>query len=263
MKIRSLLALTLTAVATVGPCAASAAGESLSTKYTLLVGHPDPHGGAVGTVLLVPGTLIPSMEGPGELAEKLEEAYRLERVVVETQYMRRAAEGERVEIPAEDLGLDVSATLVGFNESVATYQVQVHHAGELLADTPVSVKRGARAIVGSRDGEAAPYLFIVIYPEGLDVQPAEKANKPKVLERVNPKYPPLARKNGISGTVLLNVLVDRTGACRVVEVLESPDPLLSDAARDAVELWRFEPGLDEAGNPTDSEITLTIAFQLR
>ena len=79
MKIRSLLALTLAAVATVGPCAAAAAGESLSTSYTLLVGHPDPLGDAVGTVLLVPGTLIPSMEGPGELAEKLREAYRLEK----------------------------------------------------------------------------------------------------------------------------------------------------------------------------------------
>jgi len=263
MKIRSLLALTLAAVVTVGPCAAAAAGESLSTDYTLLVGHPDPLGGAVGTVLLVPGTLIPSMEGPGELAEKLKEAYRLEKVVVETQYKRRAAAGERVEIPAEDLGLEVSATLVGFNESVATYQVQVRHAGEVLADTPVSAKRGARSIVGSRDGEAAPYLFVVIHPEGHDTQTAGKASKPKVLERVNPKYPPPARKGGISGTVLLNVLVDRNGSSRVLEVLESPDPLLSDAARDAVEKWKFEPGRDEAGNPTDSETTITIQFKLR
>ena len=261
MKIRSLLVLSLAAFVTVVPCAV--AGESLSTSYTLLVGHPDPHGDAVGTVLLLPGTLVPPMEGPGELAEKLKEAYRLEKVVVETQYKRQAAVGERVEIPAEDLGLEVSAKLVGFNDLVATYQVQVHHAGEVLADTPVSAKRGARSIVGSRDGEAAPYLFIVINPEGHDTQTAGKASKPKVLERVNPKYPPLARQGGISGTVLLNVLVDRNGSSRVLEVLESPDPVLSDAARDAVEKWRFEPGRDEAGNPTDSETTITIQFKLR
>lgn len=67
---------------------------------------------------------------------------------------------------------------------------------------------------------------------------------PKPVERVAPEYPSRARSKSIEGSVTLSVLVDESGAVRDVQVLEADPPgVFDDAARTAVQGWRFEPGL--------------------
>src|SRR5882762_6316909 len=58
----------------------------------------------------------------------------------------------------------------------------------------------------------------------------------KLKHSVEPAYPPLARKQGVEGTVKLRIIVGVGGAVRQVKVLSGP-PLLTMAAVDAVRLW--------------------------
>jgi TonB family protein len=250
------------AVGSVPPVFAEEEGpRRLLTSYALLVGFPDLAETSRGSVLIVPGTVIPDTGDPEKLDKQLKDAYRLEGIVRKSDYMRRMNVGEATRMPSSEPGIDIRVTLVGFNEAVATYRVELTHDGQLLADTPVSVRRGGRAVVGSRNGEAAPYVFLVVGA------PDEKADgeafaKPQVIERVNPHYPESARKAGIQGTVLLETLVSPDGSCRVIDVLESPDPLLTEAAREAVEQWRYEPARKPDGRPAEVQMTLTIRFRL-
>ncbi len=67
------------------------------------------------------------------------------------------------------------------------------------------------------------------------------AVKPKILKKVAPIYPPMARKVGLEGMVVLKVLVGTRGDVEKVEVLKSI-PMLDGAAIDAVRKFKFSPG---------------------
>jgi len=244
--------------------AAAGAEEGIETTYTLLVGHPESDSEPSGTVLIVPGPLMPSMKGPDELSAKLREAYRLKNVTIEGVYLERMETGRTLKMPSPAPEIDIRLTLTGSDDSVATYRVKMTDAGEVLVDTPVSVKRGGRAVVGSRNGEAAPYVFAWIGAAGADPDTGNDPGivEPRVVARINPRYPEQARKNRIQGEVILKALVDKKGDCRVMEIVSSPDPLLSEAAREAVEQWKYEPGRSATGEIVEAEMAITVKFRL-
>jgi TonB family protein len=84
---------------------------------------------------------------------------------------------------------------------------------------------------------------------------------PKVVHRVEPAYSDEARRNRVSGIVILEVLIDATG--HVTEVLPlKPLPYgLTAAAVDAVKQWTFEPAT-LAGKPVPVIFDLTVNFKL-
>ncbi|MGM0413381.1 MAG: energy transducer TonB [Pseudomonadota bacterium] len=55
-------------------------------------------------------------------------------------------------------------------------------------------------------------------------------------------YPPEAKRDGITGYVVLNLLINAEGEVEKVQVLEAePEGVFEEAAREAVENWRFTP----------------------
>lgn len=64
-----------------------------------------------------------------------------------------------------------------------------------------------------------------------------------VVRNTAPAYPAEALARGLGGRVLLQIAVDSGGAPvpETLRVLESPDPLLEDAARTALLQFRFTP----------------------
>lgn len=65
---------------------------------------------------------------------------------------------------------------------------------------------------------------------------------PKPRKRSPIVYPELARKQGISGYVLMNVLIDEGGNVDDVELLESkPKEVFDLQAESTIRKWKFEP----------------------
>ena len=65
---------------------------------------------------------------------------------------------------------------------------------------------------------------------------------PKPVTRGAFKYPPVAKKNGVKGYVLLSILVETDGSVNQVQVLESnPSGIFDAAAMQGIRAWHFEP----------------------
>ena len=86
--------------------------------------------------------------------------------------------------------------------------------------------------------------------------------QPEELERVIPRYPPEARRNGVAGAVVIRGIVRRDGTIDNVEILKDLPYGLGDAAREAVSRWRFRPATYR-GEPIDVYYTVTVNFRLR
>lgn len=76
----------------------------------------------------------------------------------------------------------------------------------------------------------------------------------KIKSKVDPEYPELARKNNISGSVRLELLVTTDGKVKNVKVLGG-NPVLVQAAVAAVTKWKYEPASEE------STIVAKVDFQ--
>nr|WP_092073035.1 energy transducer TonB [Dendrosporobacter quercicolus]NSL48801.1 energy transducer TonB [Dendrosporobacter quercicolus DSM 1736]SDM53153.1 outer membrane transport energization protein TonB [Dendrosporobacter quercicolus] len=88
---------------------------------------------------------------------------------------------------------------------------------------------------------------------------------PGVLSKVEPSYPPAARKAGHEGVAVLRVKVLSNGRPDEVSVTSSSgSPLLDDAAVSAVRKWRFIPAKDRrSGKTVPAFIRLPVSFKLR
>lgn len=71
----------------------------------------------------------------------------------------------------------------------------------------------------------------------------ELSKAPTFKNKVEPKYPDQAKRDGIEGTVQLEILIDEGGRVRKVKVIKSPGHGLERAAIAAVSKSRFNPGL--------------------
>ena len=67
----------------------------------------------------------------------------------------------------------------------------------------------------------------------------------KVKNRVPPAYPELARRLNITGTVRVLVVVAPSGSLKTTKVVGG-NPVLVNAALDALKKWKFEPATDES-----------------
>ncbi len=82
----------------------------------------------------------------------------------------------------------------------------------------------------------------------------------RIINRIQPIYPPLARQTRISGTVRLHAIIGKDGTIQQLEVL-SGHPLLQQAALDAVRQWRYQPTLLN-GEPVEVDTTIDVIFSL-
>src|SRR5215470_8810255 len=82
----------------------------------------------------------------------------------------------------------------------------------------------------------------------------------RIINRIQPVYPPLARQTRISGTVRLHAIISKDGTIQQLEVM-SGHPLLQQAALDAVRQWRYQPTLLN-GEPVEVDTTIDVIFSL-
>jgi TonB family protein len=92
-------------------------------------------------------------------------------------------------------------------------------------------------------------------PVGGDVKPA------KLIGKVDPAYPALARNQHVSGDVRIDALIDANGRVTTMKVISGPT-LLHQAAMEALRQWKYQPAsLD--GKPVPMHLTVTLQFRLQ
>jgi len=72
----------------------------------------------------------------------------------------------------------------------------------------------------------------------------------KVVNRVVPQYPELARTMNLRGTVRVEALVLPNGSVKSVEV-RGGHPILAQAAESAIRKWRWQPAKTETREPIE------------
>lgn len=91
---------------------------------------------------------------------------------------------------------------------------------------------------------------------GGDIQAPDK------IHHVPPEYPELARRARLSGVVILEATIDREGNVINVNVLRGLGLGLDEAARSAVQQWKYTPTFYN-GRPVEVLLTVTVQFTLQ
>lgn len=94
------------------------------------------------------------------------------------------------------------------------------------------------------------------YRAGSGVEP------PRLLREVKAQYTDEARRSGITGNVLLEIVINRDGAVGEVSVRRGLGAGLDQRAIDAVRQWRFAPAR-RLGQPVDVIVEVAVEFMLR
>lgn len=81
-----------------------------------------------------------------------------------------------------------------------------------------------------------------------------------LIHQVKPVYPKDAKKQHITGTVLLHAIIAQDGTMKTVEYVSGP-PELRDSATEAVKQWRYKPTLLR-GEPIEVDTTISVVFAL-
>lgn len=154
-------------------------------------------------------------------------------------------EEQPASVPAFDPGLYVHGALEGPSAVRAGIAA---HAAAVAPPPPAEARRTAEAPKPPAERPAARVRM------GGDVQAA------KILNRVIPAYPPLARQARIAGVVELMGIISRDGRIQQLRVV-SGHPLLVPAALEAVRQWTYRPTLLN-GEPVEVIAPITVHFTL-
>lgn len=86
--------------------------------------------------------------------------------------------------------------------------------------------------------------------------------EPVVVRQVPPKYPDIAQRAGLEGTVYVMVWVDKEGKARKAKIMKSDAEVFNQAAIDAAMQWVFTPALQQK-KPIDVWISIPFKFRLK
>jgi periplasmic protein TonB len=89
---------------------------------------------------------------------------------------------------------------------------------------------------------------------GGDVKP------PRLIYRIDPDYPVIAKISRIQGDVVIDAVIDAKGNVVQMRLVSGP-PLLTKQAMDALSHWRYQPTLLN-GEPVAVEFRVVVAFTL-
>jgi TonB family protein len=85
---------------------------------------------------------------------------------------------------------------------------------------------------------------------------------PQCVYCPQPEYSQKARKDRVSGTVVLDVIVTADGQIAKPVVLKGPSNELSEQALEAVRGWKMKPASGPDGKPIDCRVNIQVNFHL-
>ena len=85
--------------------------------------------------------------------------------------------------------------------------------------------------------------------------------KPRPLSTPQPEFPEVMRKKGLVGEAWIHFIIDESGEVKRAYVGKRTNELFAAAALEAVQGWKFEPGM-RAGKPVKSRAVVPVQFNL-
>jgi protein TonB len=137
-------------------------------------------------------------------------------------------------------------------EHVPRMESHVTPSGQMVPEGVPGAAGGSAGLGSGGEGEldASPSVFYAF------------DTPPRMVERVVPEYPAVAKAQGSEGTVVLNANVDERGRVLQVWVARATAPeILIEAAVDALYRSRFAPG-SQQGIPVKCTVAVPFNFRL-
>ena len=141
------------------------------------------------------------------------------------------------------------------------------HAKIMNSEEPLAV-----AIVGMGEGSGDGIKAVTTILNNSAASPIVRQATPKkttvssgvmqgyVLSKTTPIYPAIARAAHVSGKVVLQATISKTGLIENLHLLSGP-PMLQQAAMEAVRTWKYKPYLLN-GEPVEVETEINVVFNL-
>jgi TonB family protein len=143
-------------------------------------------------------------------------------------------------------------------------KAQMHEDAQTQAQEAVQQAQQAQQAAQDAEQEAGRFERLAMRLEEMwwgDVHVDADVQQQKLVTRVAPDYPDVARQAGVEGTVTLRVEIGQDGTVQDIETISGP-PLLARAAEEAVAQWRYVPTLVD-GNPVNVVTTVSLEFHLK
>lgn len=253
--------MVLLILVTTAPCLF--AGDIFNVDFQLYVGAYESDQPGHVIVSLAPGQFTPMM-GLG-LVEDLQKTFQLKemdlisspRVQVQLNRAAKIQQGVKMEgkqLPFNSFTLEV--TPVASEGETLHLRLGVSIEDKSPTTMEFVTRQGVPVTLANRlDGHI---LFVICTVEKADRQ----SPSPELIEKVNPVYPAELKKAGVSGTVVLEVKIDKQGSPVTIKAIQSPAPELAQAAIDAVKQWKWKPTVID-GKAVDVTSTITVKFVLQ
>lgn len=147
-------------------------------------------------------------------------------------------------------------------------------AKEGIEPSPADMKLLRRAIEAARpalrgaDGQAAQQVLcrsLAYFPDLQGIREPLRslgAGRPEVIRKVTARTTESARRAGVEGTVILEVVIDSEGCVRSPRVLKGLPLGLNEAAVAAVQSWLFTPARLN-GRPVAVYYVIPVSFRQR
>jgi len=167
-----------------------------------------------------------------------------------------AAKASRTSRPTPGHGTSGAKPAVTELAVIQRRTVNLTSAPESSAPEPLAIS----ALGPARGSNPLPASIVVAAPTtpGLSPTQSQGVVPGRLIRRVLPQYPDMARRAGVSGDVVMTGVIQTNGSLRDLKVL-SGSPLLREAALDAARQWRYSPYM-LGGNPVEAETHITISF---
>jgi protein TonB len=114
-------------------------------------------------------------------------------------------------------------------------------------------------VLGGAPSDIAPPPLPAAAPKG-PIRVGGEVKAPRIISRVEPVYPILAKQARVSGDVVIEAVIDTQGNVVEMHAVAGP-PLLIPAAIEALRHWKYEPTI-LGGQPYPVRLTVTITFRL-
>jgi protein TonB len=177
------------------------------------------------------------------------------------------AEREPQKVPASDSSDNAEKPAVELQPVMTLapgqHQAQQPATPEVAPPTVATSSGGSNTLEALMSNEPSRTVAVAApepsAPSG-PLRVSSTALESRLIRRIEPHYPDMARRSGLNGSVSLRVLISTDGSVRQVTVLEGPS-VLAAAAREAVSQWRYRPYLVD-GKPTEVETDMAIKFTI-